>query len=209
MSWKKWCAACAVLVSLWASEARATTLVSFGNIPQAGDENVLLNTGAIGNPLFGVTNTSGLLVRFTGSETLTAPANGQARIDALDGSFTYLNVDVPGGSFDSLILNLDATMNGTVDFTATTNTGVEVFTDYALGGSGSNFFTFTTLHDQRLLSIALFADIPLEFADAAQFRIGGAQLDTNPPVIPEPATMLLLGTGLAGLVARRYRQQAG
>lgn len=189
------------VVLMWASEAHATAILTIGNDPQP-DENILLNTGLSGNPIFGTTNQTGLAVRFTGTEDLTAPAMGQARIEAVDGAFTSLMVDVPNGSFTSLIFNPDATMDGTVDFTATTNTGVQVFNDIALSGSGSNFFTFTTIDGQRYLSIAFEADVPL--ADAAQFRIGGAQLDVHD--VPDAAsTLSLLGLCVAGIAVARRR----
>ena len=195
------------VVLMWASEAHATAILTIGNDPQLGDENVLLNTGLSGNPIFGTTNQTGLNVRFTGSEDLVAPANGQARIDAVDDFFTSLMIEVPSGSFTSLILNPDATIDGTVDFTATTNTGIQVFNDIAVSGSGQNFFTFTTMDGQRLLSIAVDADGALTFADAAQFRIGGAQLGVvvDPRGVPDAAsTLSLLGLGVAGIaVARR------
>ena len=189
------------VVLMWASEAQATAILTIGNDPQL-DENVLLNTGLSGNPIFGTTNQTGLAVRFTGTEDLTAPANGQARIEAVDGFFTSLIIDVPNGSFTSLIFNPDATMDGTVDFTATTNTGVQVFNDIALSGSGNNFFTFTTIDGQRYLSIAFEADVPL--VDAAQFRIGGAQPDVAD--VPDAASTLpLLGLGVAGIAVARRR----
>jgi len=192
------------VVLLCASDAHATAILTVGNVPQS-DENVLLNTGETGNPIFGTTNQTGLDVRFTGQERLAAPANGQARIDALDELFTYLLIDIPNGSFTSLILNPDATVNGTIDFTAITNTGVEVFNNVAVGGSGNNFFTFTTLHDQRFLSIALQADGALAFADVSQFRIGGAEL-TPVATVPDSASALsLMGLSLAGIAAARRR----
>ena len=49
------------------------------------------------------------------------------------------------------------------------------------------------------------SDAPLAFMDAAQFRIGGASPTQQP--IPEPTTMLLLGTGLAGIAARARRRR--
>ena len=190
------------VVLMWASEAHATVILTVGNNPQP-DENVLFNTDYAGNLIFGVTNQTGLAVRFTGDELLTAPANGQARIDAADGFFTYLMLDVPNGSFRSLILNPDATINGTVDFTATTTTGVEVFNNIAVDGNGNNFFTFTTLHGQRFLSIAFQADGALAFADAAQFRIGDVQ---PTEAVPDAAsTLSLLGLGFAGIAVARRR----
>ena len=54
----------------------------FGNNPQPGEENVLLNTGTTGNTMLGTPNQSGLLVNFTSSQVLTELSNGQARIEA-------------------------------------------------------------------------------------------------------------------------------
>ena len=34
------------------------------------------------------------------------------------------------------------------------------------------------------------------------------QTTTNPPAVPEPTSMVLLGTGLAGIVARARRKRA-
>jgi len=193
---KKLLVAVAAVGVMWASEAQATAILTIGNNPQP-DENVLLNTGATGLSIFGTTNQTGLAVRFTGEELITAPSNGQARIDAVDGFFSFLMIDVPTGSFTSLILNPDATINGTVDFTAITNTGTEVFNNVAVSGSGQNFFTFTTLHGQRFTSISFRSDVPLLFDDAAQFRIGGAQRTTAVP--DGGVTLSLLGGTLVGL----------
>lgn len=198
MNYKHLLTAVGAALLLSASEAQATAILTEGNVPQL-DENVLLNTGDIGMVIFGQTNMTGLDVRFTGNEVLTAPANGQARIEAQDGLFTYLKVDVPFGTFTSLILNLDADTDGTVDFLVTTNTGVQMFNDVAVDGNGNNFFTFTTIDNQRYLDIAVQADVPLSFMDAAQFRIGGA-------AVPDAAsTFTLLGLGLASLATARRR----
>ncbi len=209
-------AAAVACISLGSAQAaRADIILTPGNIPQT-DENVLLNTGVTGNPLFGVTNQTQLQVKFTGEELLTAPANGQARIEAADLTpginndfFTYLRVELVAGSFTSLILNIDSTINGTVDFTAVDTMGdIFTFNNVALGGSGENFFTFTTINGQRIAFIEFRADAPLEFVDGAQFRIGGAQ--QNPPdrSVPEPTSMMLLGSGLFGLAAASRLRKA-
>ena len=191
----------------FAADARAGMILVSGNIPQA-DENVLLNTGETGNPIFGATSVTDLLVEFWSIEDLSAPSNGQARIEGADGQFTELGVRIPSGSFASLILNLDATATGTVDFTATTSDGVYVFSDRPVGGSGSNFFTFTTDLGTRILDVYLKADVPIAFTDAAQVRIGGGRGETTTQQVPEPASLLLFGTALAGAGWRLRRRVA-
>jgi hypothetical protein len=193
---------------LGTSVAHATAVLTIGNVPQTGDQNVLLNTGLTGNPLFGTTNQTGFSVRFTGTEALTAPAAGQARIEAVDGGFNSLMTDLPGASFTSLVLNLDASSNGTILFT-TDMTGASPTQTFSatVNESGSNFFTFTTIDGQRYQSISFTSTSPLSltFADAAQFRIGGAQATTVPD---GGATVAMLGLGLVGLFGLRRRLSA-
>lgn len=211
MPFKKviFCLSAAVLIGLASiGSARADIIIATGNNPQP-DENVLLNTGLSGNPIFGTTNMTGLAVRFSSSETLLAPANGQARIEALDGTLTNLTIDIPGATFTSLIVNIDAATAGTVSFVVTEDNGQQTAGTFALGASGENFFTITAINGQRISSVAFTTTVSMVVTnvdDVAQIRIGGAQQAQQP--IPEPATMLLLGSGLVGLAAKvRKRRQ--
>ena len=190
-----------------AMTARADIIIAAGNNPQP-DENVLLNTGLTGNPIFGTTNQTGFSVRFSSNENLTAPANGQARIEAADGTLTQLTIDLPGATFTSLILNIDAAAAGTVNFVVTEDNGQQTAGSFALGASGENFFTITAINGQRISSVAFTTDVAMVVTnvdDVAQVRIGGAQQATNP--VPEPVTMVLFGTGLAGIAAKVRRRR--
>ena len=193
------------VIALAGSEARADIIIVSGNNPQT-DENVLLNTGMTGNPIFGTTNQTGFAVRFSSNEDLTAPANGQARVEGADGSLTQLTIDLPGATFTSLILNIDAAADGTVNFVVTEDNGQQTAGSFSLTGSGENFFTITAINGQRISSVAFTTDVNMtvtDVDDVAQVRIGGAQA----AAVPEPMTMILFGTGLAGIAAKMRRRR--
>src|ERR671913_189584 len=183
----------AVMIVGSALTARADIIIASGNNPQP-DENVLLNTGLTGNPIFGTTNQTGLSVRFSSNENLTAPANGQARVEAADGALTNLTIDLPGATFTSLILNIDAAADGQVSFLVTENNGMTTAGTFALDASGENFFTITAINGQRISSVAFTTTVAMVVTnvdDVAQIRIGGAQQQQP---LPEPTTLLALGT---------------
>lgn len=199
--------AVAVVVGLLPVTGRAETQIVTGNNPQT-DENVLLNKGTTGNTVFGTTNQTALSVSFNSvAQALSEPANGQARIEAASGNLLGLNsISVPGGTFTSLIFN-EFFGSGTTSITAlglSASNQPESLTESFSLGNGSNFFTITAVNGERLTSVSFTS--PGGITDLRQVRIGGAALN---PVIPEPATVILMGVGVAAVAGYSWLRRPG
>jgi len=183
----------------------AGVLFQLGNNPQPDEENILLNTGTSGVEVFGVTNQTNLAVRFSSTtDTLTEPANGQARVEAQDGLVNNLTIDVPGGAYTDLIVNPffgdgDATV--TVTLLEPDNSVTVAAFGYTLG-NGQNFVTIIAVDGERILSTTI--DAPGGFEDLRQPRISGAQLLAR---VPEPGIALLLGSALGAVALFSARKR--
>src|SRR5689334_10783879 len=172
--------------------ARADSVTfTIGNNPQSNEENVLLNSGATGATVFGLTNQTNLQVRFTSStDTLVEPSSGQARVEALDGLLNNITLDLPNASFTDVILN-PFFGSGTATVTVLTTNNQTFTFSYTLT-NGQNFLTIVADPGTRIASVTVNA--PGGFTDLRQPRISGAEAN-----VPEPASLLLLGGGLLGL----------
>src|SRR4051812_44788217 len=117
-------------VLLSASAAWADIVFLDGNVGNLNDDHVLFNgSGDIPGP---GTLARGHLsqsptrhVDFTSTSTLTTPAIAQGRIEGTP-TFTDLSVFLtipPGGTYASLIFNIDAVANGNVSITAIEGNG--------------------------------------------------------------------------------------
>jgi len=198
--------ALALGIGLAPISSQAGIIFTLGNHPQPGEENVLLSTGSTGNTVFGVTNTTHTPVEFNSTQTLTEPANGQARIEATNGTsqigLTNVTISVPNGTYGDLIFNPDITgtigvAGGTLHVSVTDNMNVVSPFDYTLG-NGQNFLTITTTGGESIVSTSLSYSDPAGFTDLRQIRISGI-------AVPEPATGIMLATGLGILAVARVR----
>src|SRR5436190_4476547 len=129
-------------------------------------DNVVFNlqpADQTGNPVFGnISNPQDTLVRLLSNETLITPSGGQARVEALDGGLTLLNVTLAaaGTGFESAVFNLNSPngLTGTATIRAFNQFGA--FEDFSLSlGSGSNFFTLTTDAAQFLTEVRITSSI--------------------------------------------------
>jgi hypothetical protein len=192
-------------VALCSAAVSQAVTVTAKNSPEPNEENLLLNSGLSGTTVTGTTNQTGGVFLLTGTETLTEPSNGQARVEAVDGSFTYLAINAETGTtFQDIILNpfLGDTGN---------RSGSLTFEIFLAGGSsvtsgpwsltqGNNFFTIVAGAGESIIGIALTESGNYQLHDVRQIRISGVCIDCTAPPVAEPTTLAMLGTSMLGLV---------
>jgi hypothetical protein len=216
--------AAAVVMMAASSTAWADPItITVGNPGNAGTDNVLFNNGALvhsGTLVQGDFNGAGagFIVDFTsasGNGNLGV-SGGQAVLVGGAGNTPFTNVTVQlenGATFQKLIFNIDVTnglSNTSVQFTVNyTLAGGQVFQQvFSVNANGQNFFGIQAAEGAVINSVTIQALGNTTFADINQWRLGGFNTVGE---VPEPASLFLLGSGLAGtagMVRRRLKKRS-
>lgn len=177
-----------------------------GDHPQPMEQNILFNKGTdhTGFSSHGFTDHTHTLVNYTSATELLGKG-GQSDIDAANGGVIQdLTITVPGHEFKDFIMNpFKDTTAGSITVDVFTTQGEEV-DHFDNSTHGNNFLTIVATGTNEITKIEIKSPTGEGFHSFMQPRISGISGVT---VVPEPSSLLLLGSGPARIRSEAASQE--
>lgn len=165
-----------------------------------GENAVLLIDGETGTTVHGAISGTGAIAYFTTPQQLDVLKTVVPKIRAVDGSINQLTITAPGFTFTDLLLDIYGVYDGHSNLMITVNANDGAFTaTLALlaGQSDHNYVSIFAHNGETITSVMLGYPQAGKFYAIQDIYFSGVQPLTNG--VPEPSTLALGITGLAGL----------